>query len=116
MPDPIQTNPELYHVLFENERVRVLEYLDHPGDRTSPHSHPDSVMVTLGSFTRRLWSGNREVELDLPERVEVDGRVGRRAHLVDRLVEGLERHAFGQEGGQVDLDLVRLELRHGVRA
>jgi hypothetical protein len=66
MPDPIQTDPELYHVLFENERVRVLEYLDHPGDRTSPHSHPDSVMVTLASFKRRLWSGEREVELELP--------------------------------------------------
>ena len=66
MTDPVQTNPQLYHVLFENDRVRVLEYLDHPGDRTSPHTHPDSVMVTLASFCRRLWSGEREVELELP--------------------------------------------------
>jgi hypothetical protein len=66
MSDPVRTNPELYHVLFENDRVRVLEYLDGPGDRTSPHHHPDSVMVTLSSFRRRLWSGDREVELELP--------------------------------------------------
>lgn len=66
MPDPVETDPELYHVLFENERVRVLEYLDHPGDATSPHSHPDSVMVTLSGFQRRLRSGDSEVEVELP--------------------------------------------------
>ena len=66
MKDPVQTNPELYSVLFENDRVRVLQYLDSPGDRTEPHGHPDSVMVTLSSFTRRLWSGGNEVELELP--------------------------------------------------
>jgi hypothetical protein len=66
MSDPIDTNPELYRVVLENDRVRVLEYLDAPGDRTQPHTHPDSVMVTLGSFRRRLWAGEREVELELP--------------------------------------------------
>lgn len=66
MQDPTTTNPELYHVLFENDRVRVLEYRDEPGDSTSPHSHPDSVMVTLSSFRRRLRSGDRELEVELP--------------------------------------------------
>ncbi|MCB9430211.1 MAG: cytoplasmic protein [Actinobacteria bacterium] len=63
--DPTVTDPNLYTVVFENDRVRVLEYRDRPGDRTHPHSHPDSVMYTLGSFTRRLQSGDREVELQL---------------------------------------------------
>jgi len=66
MPDPITANPSLYSVLFENERVRVLEYLDRPGDSTQTHSHPDSVMVTLSAFSRRLKAGGREVEVDLP--------------------------------------------------
>ncbi|SDL32661.1 cytoplasmic protein [Tessaracoccus oleiagri] len=66
MNDPIATNPSLYRLLFENERVRVLEYLDEPGDSTQPHSHPDSVMVTLSSFRRRLRSGDREVDVALP--------------------------------------------------
>ena len=66
MPDPLETNPDLYHLLFENDRVRVLEYLDSPGDQTQTHSHPDSVMVTLSDFRRRLWAGDREVELELP--------------------------------------------------
>lgn len=46
--DPVVANPKLYRVVFENERVRVLEYRDEPGDRTVPHSHPDSVMGTPG--------------------------------------------------------------------
>jgi hypothetical protein len=63
--DPTNTDPDKYKVVFENERVRVLEYTDRPGDRTSPHAHPDSVMVTLSSFRRRLHhdGGTREVEI-----------------------------------------------------
>lgn len=63
--DPAISNFEHYKVVFENERVRVLEYTDTPGDRTTPHQHPDSVMYTLSSFRRRLISGDarREVEL-----------------------------------------------------
>jgi hypothetical protein len=51
---------------MENARVRVLEYRDQPGDRTTPHGHPDSVMYTLTSFRRRLASGEREVEREIP--------------------------------------------------
>jgi quercetin dioxygenase-like cupin family protein len=64
--DPVHTDPDHYRVVFENERVRVLEYEDHPGDSTHPHAHPDSVMITLGSFRRRLRAGGREVEVELP--------------------------------------------------
>jgi hypothetical protein len=64
--DPVITNADLYSVIFENERVRILEYRDRPGDRTTPHRHPDSVMYTLSSFRRRLSQGGREVEVDLP--------------------------------------------------
>jgi quercetin dioxygenase-like cupin family protein len=64
--DPVVTNPEHYKVVFENDRVRVLEYLDQPGEVTTPHRHPDSVMYTLSSFRRRLVSDEvqREVTLD----------------------------------------------------
>lgn len=63
--DPVVSNPELYRVVLENDRVRVLEYRDRPGDRTTPHRHPDSVMVTLSSFRRRLIGGAGEVEVEL---------------------------------------------------
>jgi quercetin dioxygenase-like cupin family protein len=57
--DPVETNPDHYKVVFENERVRVLEYTDAPGDITTPHEHPDSVMYTLSSFRRRLSSNGQ---------------------------------------------------------
>ncbi|MEU1838079.1 cytoplasmic protein [Micromonospora chersina] len=63
--DPTITDPRLYRVVFENERVRVLEYRDKPGDQTHPHRHPDSVMVTLSAFTRRVSAHGREVDVDL---------------------------------------------------
>ena len=67
VPDPATTDPDKYTVVFENHRVRVLEYRDEPGSRTSPHVHPDSVMVTLSAFDRRLIAENgeaREVALE----------------------------------------------------
>ena len=63
--DPVLTNPDHYTVVFENERVRVLEFRDEPGAQTTVHAHPDSVMHTLSTFRRRLSSDgvDREVEL-----------------------------------------------------
>ncbi|HCT77262.1 MAG TPA: cytoplasmic protein [Micromonosporaceae bacterium] len=63
--DPAVTNSDLYQVIFENERVRVLEYRDNPGDKTTPHRHPDSVMFTLSSFKRRLSTGGKQVDVEL---------------------------------------------------
>jgi hypothetical protein len=64
--DPVCTDPDKYQVIFENDRVRVLEYRDLPGDKTLPHQHPDSVMYTLSGFRRRLHAGpgTREVVME----------------------------------------------------
>ena len=64
--DPIVTNPGLYTVVFENDRVRVLEYSDEPGTISTPHRHPDSVMVTLSAFSRRLSTGERSFDTEQP--------------------------------------------------
>src|SRR3954451_4092808 len=64
--DPVETNPDHYKVVFENERVRVLEFTDRPGDRTTPHEHPDSVMLPLSSSRRRLYgTGGAEQDVDI---------------------------------------------------
>ena len=63
--DPTVTDPTLYKVLFENERVRVLQYRDKPGDRTHVHRHPDSVMVPLNAFRRRVTAGDRSAKVEL---------------------------------------------------
>jgi hypothetical protein len=65
--DPVVTNPDSYRVVFENDRVRVLEYKDRPGHQTTPHEHPDSVMYTLSSFRRCLRGADGETrEVDMP--------------------------------------------------
>jgi len=52
--DPTHTDGDKYHVLLENEHVRVLRYHDQPGDKTQLHRHPDFVMYALAPFRRRL--------------------------------------------------------------
>lgn len=52
--DPALTNPAHYKVIFENDRTRVLDYKDHPGEKTTQHRHPDSVLYALSDFKRKL--------------------------------------------------------------
>ena len=65
--DPAETNPQHYKVVYENDRVRVLEYTDQPGDRTTTHEHPDSVMYALSSFRRRLHSDGKDRDVEIHE-------------------------------------------------
>jgi beta-alanine degradation protein BauB len=94
--DAVQTNPDLYRIVFENDRVRVLEYHDQPGARTVPHRHPDSVMVTLSPFRRRLEGTNDTVDVELPAGVT-------------RWLDAQE-HA-GENIGETDTRVLLIELK-----
>lgn len=52
--DPIQTDGDKYKVKLENDKVRVLEYRDRPGDETQEHRHPAFVVYAVGPFKRRI--------------------------------------------------------------
>jgi hypothetical protein len=52
--DPLQTDGDKYKLVLENDRVRVLEYRDTPGEKTSMHTHRAFVLYALSSFQRRL--------------------------------------------------------------
>jgi len=52
--DPVQTDGDKYKVKFENERVRVLEYRDRPGEKTQEHRHPAFVVYAVSPFKRRI--------------------------------------------------------------
>jgi hypothetical protein len=93
------TNPDHYKVVFENERVRVLEYTDEPGDKTTPHEHPDSVIVTLSTFRRRMYSMNNE-----PHDVTLT------AHKVGWLAA--QQHS-GHNIGDTDSHALFIELKDG---
>lgn len=96
--DPVETNPDHYRVLFENDAVRVLAYRDSPGDITTPHEHPNSVMYTLAPFQRRLHSGGHERDVEMPGGVAV-------------WLDAQEH--FGENIGATDTEVVFVELKDG---
>ena len=52
--DPTVTDADTYHVVLENDRVRVVDYQDVPGHRTHLHHHPDTLLVVIAPFARRI--------------------------------------------------------------
>lgn len=52
--DPVKTDGDKYKIRFENDRVRVLEYRDQPGEKTHQHGHPAFVMYAIGPFKRKI--------------------------------------------------------------
>lgn len=52
--DPVDTDPDKYKVIFENDKVRMLDYKDKPGEKTKQHFHPDFVLYALTSFKRLI--------------------------------------------------------------
>ncbi len=64
--DAVTIAPDLYKVLFENDRVRVLENRMKPGERSAMHSHPGLVFYTLtsGKFKFTFPDGET-MDLDL---------------------------------------------------
>lgn len=52
--DPATTDGDKYKVKFENDRVRVLEYTDKPGEKTHQHDHPAFVLYVVSPFKRTL--------------------------------------------------------------
>ena len=45
--DPVKVDPKHYHLMFENDQVRVLHIIYAPGEKSVMHEHPDSVAVFL---------------------------------------------------------------------
>lgn len=57
--DAVKAAPETYKMLFENDRVRVLEARGKPGFKTAMHSHPAHVAVAIrdGKFRFTMADG-----------------------------------------------------------
>lgn len=52
--DPVPLYPANYRVLFENDRVRVLDFTLRKGDSEKAHFHPANVAVFLADFKIRF--------------------------------------------------------------
>jgi beta-alanine degradation protein BauB len=94
-PDPTVTDGDKYHVILENERVRVLRYQDRPGDKTKPHHHAEFVLYALSSFRRRL---------SFP-----DGSVRERDFKPGDVIWMPEQSHTGENVGVTDTDVIIVE-------
>ncbi len=56
--DAAQVTPKVVKVKFENEKVRVLEVMSHPGDKEKTHSHPANVVYVLEGGTLRITTAD----------------------------------------------------------
>jgi quercetin dioxygenase-like cupin family protein len=52
--DAVAVDPTHHHVIMENPRVRVFEVLAAPGDKSSMHTHPPLVAVSLSKARLRM--------------------------------------------------------------
>ena len=58
--DPIKVAPDMYKMVFENDRVRVLEVTFAPGGKIDKHSHPDHFAYVLTPGKLRIHKPNAE--------------------------------------------------------
>src|SRR5262247_1129193 len=95
--DPVVTDGDKYKVVLENDRVRVLEYRDSPGQRTSPHYHSDYVLCALSAFKRKFV---------LPDGQEVVREVQS-----GQVVWGKAHSHIGANVGSTDTRVLIIELK-----
>jgi hypothetical protein len=95
--DPVVTDGDKYRVVLENERVRVLEYRDSPGQRTSPHFHPDYVLCSLNAFRRKF--------------ILSDGREAVRDVRAGDVVFGKAQSHIGENAGSTETHVLIVELK-----
>jgi quercetin dioxygenase-like cupin family protein len=56
--DLVKLRPDMYKVLLENDRVRVLEWTFKPGDKEPPHTHPEMVTYLLAGGKRQAYGAD----------------------------------------------------------
>jgi hypothetical protein len=95
--DAAASDPELYKVIFENNRVRVLEYRDQPGARTSMHEHPAFLVYALSAFERRLTLA--------------DGKVLNRSFTPGQILFSEAQTHAGENVGTTPTHIVMVELK-----
>lgn len=98
--DPIEASPRNYRLLFENERVRVLEMTLKAGEIDEPHSHPsETVYFVTGSKVKVHVPEGEAMDAVFPDggvmwhepwthRVENVGSSDLRAIIVENKLDG----------------------------
>ena len=95
--NPVQSDGDKYKVVLENERVRVLEYRDQPGQKTQQHHHPAFVLYALSPFKRSIT---------LP-----DGKVIMRQFKTGDVIYSEAQTHVGENVGDTETHVIMIELK-----
>lgn len=95
--DAADVAPNVYSVLFENERVRLLEARLRPGDSSAMHAHPDYLVYATGDSKVTFTSSSGES-------AEVELKAG------DTMWREAEEHS-AKNLGTVDVIALLFELK-----
>lgn len=98
--DPVQTDGDKYKLIFENECVRVLDYKDVPGDKTTQHKHPAFVLYSLSDFSRLIT---------LP-----DGEVLKREFKVGDVLWSNAQTHIGANTGETPTHVILVEMKNQI--
>ena len=95
--DVVKIAPNLYKVLLENDRVRVLDSLYKPGDKPAMHSHPDIVGYLLSD-------GKAKFTLPDGQNMEIETKAG------EAMFMEAQSHSV-ENVGTTDVHVVLIELK-----
>ncbi len=100
--DPLKVAPTMYKLVFENERVRIMEVSFKPGEKIAQHSHPDH-------FGYILEAGKLKISKPDGTSSELDGKVG------DVVWIPTETHS-GENIGKTTVRVLVVELKEPAKA
>ncbi len=59
--DPLEAAPEMYKLVYENDRVRVMQVTFQPGEKIAEHSHPDHFVYVLEAGNLQITKSDGSV-------------------------------------------------------
>src|SRR5258708_34390248 len=95
--DPCATDPDKYHSVFENEKVRVFRYTDKPCDKTLEHFHPNFMLYALAPFKRKIYLPSGKV-------------ISREFNTGDCIWSEAQTH-IGENVGETNTEVLMIEIK-----
>ncbi len=95
--DPAKVSPTTHKVLFENERVRVIDVRAPAGAKVAMHSHPDYIVYALSDYKVKFTSPDGKTAV-------IEGKAG------DTSWRNAETHA-PENIGTEELHVLNIEIK-----
>ena len=73
--DPLEVAPDMYKLVYENDRVRVMQVSFEPGQSIAEHSHPDHFVYVLEGGTLKITKADgtsADAELKVGDVIWID--------------------------------------------